>query len=388
MQVRVIVGMTAAAGLVVSACGGDDGGGRLVADDYTVLGALAELPASLDSDEAQIMTADLIAASEAAGLERPADADDVDAVIDWIVPLTGGRLDEEVGQIAFVPMADVFGLRYGPDPGPFHDELGWSLVDAEAYVEYANPPERFSVISGEFDDETLSDGLIELDGGIMTNKEGEDGEQDLGDIDDAVRSIDMFGRPVRLAQDGERIVSSLQTPPVEEWVDGLDETLAHDDDLAAVAKALDDADVFSALLAGQGSSGFASSALLEDMASSGETDFDELRAQLEDETKGLPPAAFGPIGIGWGADDDGAVITIAYQHASEDDAAANAEAFDALFTDGTSIVSQQPLSALYELVGVETDGTVAVVTLRPGPDGHPSAAMQALMRRDVPFVYA
>lgn len=384
MPIRMIAGAAVAAGLVVASCGGDDGGGEGLGegDDYSVAGALAELPASLDNGDVEIMTSDLNAASETAGLERPDDAGDVDALIDWVNPLTGGPVGDQGDQVAYVPVAHVFNLPRGVQGmGEFHDELGWSLVDADSFVEYSLPPARFSVVSGPYDDETLSDDLIELDGGILTNNEGEDGEQDL----EGRSAVDDLGRPVRLARDGDRIASSLQTPTVEEWIDGPDETLADDEDLVAVADILDEADVFSAYLVRR-ESGFSSSVLIRDLAQDRDEVVDALGERLEE--MGLPPSPFDTVGIGWGADDEGAVITIAYQHDSEEAASENADALEELLTEGLSIQSDRRLSDLYDLVAVETDATIAIVTLRPGPEGWPSTAVQALQTLDTPFVHA
>lgn len=387
MSIRVFAGGAVAAGLMMTSCGGDDGGGLGTGDDYSVSGALTELPASLDSGGFRISTADLNAASDAAGVERPDDPDDVDAVAQWLMPMTGGAVDDPSDQVAYVPLETTTGVfvpRNLHGMKEFREELGWSFADADSYVDYSMPPTQLSVISGSFDDETLNADLIELEGGVVTNSDDEDEAQSR---EDGRMDVDSFGRPVRMAQDGDRIVSSPQTPSVEEWVAGPEETLADDEDLLAVAEALDDAEVFSAYLS-RPEAGFSSAPLLRELTEERDVDMDEPSEQLPDEQlESLPPSPFDTVGIGWGVDDEGAVITIAYQHGSDDAASANAEALEDVLTNGVSFQTARPLVDLYDLVDVETDGTVVVVTLHLGPDGLPSHIMHALQAGDVPFVH-
>ena len=104
-------------------------------DDYTVLGALAELPVSTDTDGLMVQTGDLVAATELAGLERPSEPD-IDAVASWIFPLTGLPREDEFAPL-FVPLGQVFNYQYLRDIAEFDTALGWSLVDANAFVEHA-----------------------------------------------------------------------------------------------------------------------------------------------------------------------------------------------------------------------------------------------------------
>ena len=163
-------------------------------DDYTVLGALAELPVSTDTDGLMIQTGDLVAATELAGLERPTEPD-VDAVANWIFPLTGLPRDDTFGPL-FVPLGQVFNYQDLRSIAEFDDALGWSLVDADAFVEQSTPPESFAVITGDFDETTLSPDLTEVADGVVSYGEGEDFDSNLIGLPNPV---DGLGRPVRLA---------------------------------------------------------------------------------------------------------------------------------------------------------------------------------------------
>ncbi|WP_235736544.1 hypothetical protein [Nocardioides alcanivorans] len=95
--VPVVVLGVGLAGL--AACGDDDddqddstssAGSRSLADGFSVLGALDQLPASgqVDLTTAVITMADLDAASAAAGVERPTDGSR-ESFANWMNPMTG-----------------------------------------------------------------------------------------------------------------------------------------------------------------------------------------------------------------------------------------------------------------------------------------------------------
>ena len=169
-----------------------------------MLGALAELPASTDTDGLMIQTGDLVAATELAGLERPTEPE-VDAVASWIFPLTGLPRDDTYGPL-FVPLGQVFNYQYLRSIAEFDAALGWSLVDADAFVEQSTPPESFAVITGDFDETTLNPDLTEVADGVVSYGEGEDFETNLSGGVQPRRSARPAGAPRRGRRPHRRVV--------------------------------------------------------------------------------------------------------------------------------------------------------------------------------------
>ena len=342
-------------------------------DDYTVLGALAELPASTDTDGLMVQTGDLVAATELAGLERPSEPD-IDAVAPWIFPLTGLPREDEFAPL-FVPLGQVFNYQSLRDIAEFDAALGWSLVDANAFVEQSTPPESFAVITGDFDEGTLNPDLTEVADGVVSYGEGEDFDNNLTDPN----PVDRLGRPVRLAWDGDRIAASFSTPFVQQWLGGPDETLADDAPLAAVATALDEADVVAAVLS-RVEPGF-------DQLGSGQPISSEVLAELQDVVQDqVPLAPFDAVGFGWNAVDGEAAITVAYHFSSADEAADSVASLERLYREGLSLVTNQPISESVTIEDIAAAGDVVSVKLSLPDDSRPQVIYDMLLRRDLPFI--
>jgi hypothetical protein len=343
-------------------------------DDYTVLGALAELPASTETDALLVQTGDLVAATELAALERPSEPD-IDAVASWILPLTGLPREDEFAPL-FVPLGQVFNYQNLADIAQFDDALGWSLIDADAFVEQSTPPESFAVITGDFDETTLNPDLTEVADGVVSYGEGDDFETNLsGDPN----PVDRLGRPVRLARDRDRIAASFSTPFVQQWLAGADETLADDAELAAVATALDEADVVAAVLT-RVESGF-------DQLGSSQPLSSEVVAQLQDRLQNqVPSAPFDAVGFGWNVLDGEAAITVAYHFSSAEEAADSVASLERLYREGESLVTRQPISELVTIEDIVAAGDVVSVSLSVPDDSRPQVIYDMLLRRDVPFI--
>jgi hypothetical protein len=323
-----------------------------------------------------IQTGDLAAATELSELERPVEADP-DAVARWIGPLTGlplGDVEDPEFAPLFVPLGHVFNHQQLSDVAEYDEAVGWSVVDVDAFVEYSTPPNMFAVVSGDFDDATLNPGLVEVSDEVVSYGEGDDGEQNP----EQPNPLDGLGRPVRLAQDGDRIAASFSTPYVEEWVAGADETLADDEALSSVAEALDDADVVAAVLTSiEGG--------LENIGG-GSLSPEQLEA-LEAQIAGqVPPAPFDVVGFGWGVDDGEAVIDVAYHFSSEGDASDAVGSFERLYTDGVSVATREPISDRLTLEDVTADGEVVSVSLTLPEESNPQIIFSMLNSRDLPFL--
>jgi hypothetical protein len=365
--------------VVVAAAGAGGDSSRLSSgDDYSVRGALAEVPTAAVGDElTEIRTADLAAATEQLDLERPAAAADFEAVWEWLAPLTGVAsgegADPEFAPL-FIPLGEVFNYRQLREISEYDEALGWSLVDVDAYVEYSTPPRTFAVVTGDFDDATLSPELVEVSDGIVSYGDGDDGEVNP----EEPNAVDRVGRPLRLAQDGDRIAASLMTALVAEWVAGPDETLADDDALSSVADALDDADVVAAVLTSvEGGLQYLGGGTLTP------AQLARIEQQVEQQ---VPAAPYDAVGFGWGIDGGEAMITVAYHFSSDDEASDAVDSFELLYTEGVSLVSRQPISDLVTLEDVTADGDIVSVSLTLPAGSRPQIIYQMHIQRDLPFV--
>lgn len=336
-------------GVLAAGCSDDGGGtdgGLVSGDGYSVLGALAEVPADWDDERIVVSTADLAAMTELLGVDPPSVADQ-DATFAWANAVTGARRE---GETVFAAVPQVVGLQYLAFIDEIDAELGWSVADVDAFVEAGLPPGVMAVVAGDVDGSTFDGGEVEdLGDGIVTAGSGDDHQTNLEER----TSARPLGTPLRMATDDGKLVASGVTDRVRWWLDGREDTLAEDADFAAAAGALDDVDVVSAVL--------------------------ERPAESE-------RGSSGPVvhGVGWSEEDGEAVITFVYVSTDED----GAEDLRARVEDafgGDSLVSRRPISDLLELDDVVAEGNVVVATVRLGSDGSPRTAYDMLMARDLPF---
>src|SRR5690606_17207469 len=94
---------------------------------------------------AMVTVGDLDAATELAGVERPQGIDDVDAVADWLMELTGLADDP----VVYVPLADGLNHLTIGSIDEIDAELGWTVVDVSTYAEVVVAPSRFLVVTGD-----------------------------------------------------------------------------------------------------------------------------------------------------------------------------------------------------------------------------------------------
>lgn len=335
-----LAALTALALAATAACGDDDGGGG--AGGSGPLGSLADAIQTIPLEEldegAMISWADVDAATEAAGLERPT-ADDLDALGDWANGLTVTR-DAPL----MIPFAETLQLTTLMQAEEFDEELGWSIADVGAFIELHLPPGRFFVGSGDLGLD--GDGLTELGDGLHTAGSGDDLATDL----EGVTAARPLGRPLRLAEVDGLLAASLRTGPLERWVEGEGDRLDDHDGIARVAAAIDDADAVSAVL-------YVRSVDL--------------------------PWAHDVVGIGWSVVDGDPVMTIAF-HLTGNDHEAAASALEEALSDGRTLRGQ-PVSDLIELEEITVDDGVLVATVSPGPEYGVQVPLQMLQTQDVPF---
>ncbi|WP_235736543.1 hypothetical protein [Nocardioides alcanivorans] len=237
------------------------------------------------------------------------------------------------------------------------------------YAEVAAPPYQFTFLHG-VPENALADSLIDSEDGIRSSGDGEDLQQDLANR----TAVDKIGRSIRFAQRDDTIGFGTSTPMVKAWADGA-ETLADNDALAALAKALDDEDVISAVLSqsvGGGLEGYVGSTLAP-----------EALEQLEKSLEGMiPDDPYDAVGIGWDADGD---VHVAYHFGDADAAEASVDVLEKVWSEGTSVRTMRPLSDLVTLDEVDAEGEVVVVGIRP-VDQRAGVPWQMLMQREVVFI--
>lgn len=328
-------------------------------DDYSVMGALRQLPLPEGPGQQMITTGDISTASELAGLETP-DAPGSEEALHWLRDLSGMQSADGTAGDVFIPFPDRL-ISGGASPQRMHELIGWSVIDATAFVALPTPPGDFIAVSGSFDQDTLHEGLTEVEDGIVTDKQGNDDDMDLGDDS----TLDVTGKPTRLAHRDGIIAMSGSTPLVRAWLDDRP-SVADQESFAAVARALDDHDVYSAVLAPPFPAG--------DVAISG--------GPMED---ALPEQPFDVVGVGWAMDDAGAMTSSVYHFDSDEDAERAVDPLRELHETGTSLTGGRPFSDYFSVEDVVADGDVVVVTARPAPDAPVDLLFRALLTREILF---
>lgn len=353
-----VVPLMAIVPLALVACGGDGGSGDFSSSDgFSVTRALTQLPAIESDGVLQVSMADLLATSAANGVEPP-EASSEDRFNPW---LTGSSPDSRVFA---VPPAG-----WGENnPRSYAEATGLSIIDVEVFSSVLAAPDQFTVFGGDLGDTQFPETVTELHDGIVSIGDGEDYSVDPSGGN---RDVDRLGRPVRMARDGDRFATSLSTSQMEGWVSGEADTLA-EGPLGPIGEALDDADVVSAALF----------AFPEPDPDESDQSTPERRDELGIEER---PGAFRAVGLGWAAEDGESVMTVVYDFGSDDVAAASSTALELVYREGVSTASRQPISDLFELERIETDGPLVLVTLRNGPDGRAAVLYQMVVQRDLPF---
>ncbi len=363
---------------VLAACGddGDDGDERGpsagMAEEWSVLSALAQVPAAAAGDSVYLQTADLDAVTELSGVARPTDPADTDALVAWLNSFTGGPSEPQA--VVFAPLAESFNSSYAVQAGEFADILGWSIVDVTSYVEQAVPPKQFAVVAGV--EGKLSPDLADVGDGIVTDIETDDLTTDLQQRS----AVTPLGRPSRLAEQDGLVAMSTTTQAVRGWL-GDGETLADDEGLAQVARALDDEDVVSAVVASVEPGGNPAVRALGSAATP------ELLEQLGDEIDAMLPAEpYDAVGIGWSVDDGTSEVHVVYHFMAEAGAEPGAKVLESAWRDGTSIVTRAPYAEHVSVDEVDVEGAVVTVTLHVVGDGRLQVPLQMFQQREPVFL--
>jgi hypothetical protein len=350
--------------LVAIACSGNDGSDVSAAgsggDLRSIAGSLALLPDVGDESVERILWGDLARADEVAQLTRPDDVSNLEAVMDYRETVTG-RAISDVGPRAYLqpPEAAAGRRSIHPTIQEFADDVGWSLLDVDRFVERQFPLEGIAVLEGSFDESALTEANGEPEDGTWVLGSGESSDTNVLEPTPARR----LGESLWLRLDGDRLsVTNTEehSSAVERALAGESDTptVARDEVLSGLADVLDSASPYAAAL------------LRYRQDRSGE--------RVAPEGPGEPcgtalPEATTAVGTAI-ADDGGPVILVALAHDSAAAARANAEGFERIATEGASRVTDQPWNELLALEDVTVTGDERVVLgrLRPTEDRHGS----------------
>lgn len=341
----------------LGACSDDDNSGADDGSTYSVAGSLEQLPAAAVRDNpALVVSGDLDRASQLAGVERPTSAADSDAVIEWAMAISGGPRNGANSDVSVMPL-DALRFERLNQIDEIDDELGWSILDVTSYAGVDSPPEHLASLTGDFDTKLIDAAQGDRNDGIWS----------LGDDDftidvKQVSAAPPLGSSVRTAVEGGRLGESASTPTIEAWLAGKD-TLADDEAMRDVAEALDDHDVYSAVI----------------VSNVDGLDADDAPSPGDEALE--PSDAFA---AGAAHDGDGAQVVIAVRNADDDAADRNTAALRTLFEEGNTVATRHPWSDLVTVADVDVDGRVVVVTLDLADGRPPTLAYQWILTRE-PF---
>jgi len=284
--------------------------------------------------------ADVEAAADIARVRRPAQMDDRDQVIDFIGPITGFSPEDRRLRVFVAFPASL--LQSAAEPEALIEEFGFGIGEIETFTVLEALPAQFMVFSGV----SPRNDLPEVAPGVLTVGDGEDLIQDFENVS-AVRRL---GRPWRVAERDGFVGISLETAPLVAWHDdSVQQTLADDPSLLAVAQRLDEVGVVSASLSTSDSF-----------------------------------AGFEASGIAWTEDDDGPVGVVVLSYPSEAAAADRLGAVTAGFDEeprsGAAVPSERMVVDSVELRGAEI-----VMVVHFLPETNPQILLDMWSRREGPF---
>ncbi len=336
------------------------------ADAESSFAARLELiPASVvgERDGVVVAMADLDRAAELAGVTRPEDTSDADAVLEYGKAVTGVRDLDAKGPAPVAALTpNSASAEYLLQMDEFAKEVGWSFVDISWFAEFQDPPTTFMVAGGEFDEKRLSQAMGKPDDGIW-RLGGEDGKFDRESISPA-RPL---GQPVRLALDDGHLLESRKTPPLEDALGGGGDTLADNDVLRALAEAMDGEEVYSAYFNATGLHQLDPVHVLEKRAIPGDQ---------------VLPQPFRGVAGGLTQEGGKPVVVFAYVHGSDSAAEANAEALRTLVETGRMLRGNAAWSKLFTVDEVRADGSTLVARLGLGDRGNPQFAYNLMTNRE------
>lgn len=340
----------------------DAGAGQDVLSQSTLVDLLGRIPLAAyessaeSSGSVEVHLTDIAAASELVGLDRP-DSADLEAGLDWLVELTTFDTDES----GYLVAAPTFPERNAAGQSEaIAAEIGFSVLDINTSATLTAHPIFFAAVEGET--LRLSPDLIELGGGVVTAGEGEDFVQyfETGTV------ARPFGRPLRMATDGDVVVASVSTPLVEAWL-ANGPSMLDVESFALVASALDSAGSLSAYIV--------------------RSDFQNLDFLLDEQSErpAVVTARFDTVGIGSVLVDGRGASVVAYVFADEASAAASVPELTVLWSSAPLNGSEATMADYFEVRSVEQQGRVVLVVARVAEGQTTNRALDLLFRSELVF---
>jgi hypothetical protein len=305
------------------------------------------IPASVVGERQHVILAmaDLDRAAELAGVTRPADTSSPDAAMEYGKAITGvGDLDAKEAPTVAALTPEAASDRYVLQLKEFEKEVGWSLLDIAWFVEFRDPPKALLVAGGEFDEKRLTAAMGQPDDGIWRL-----GDKDGAFDPEAVSPARPLGQSLRLALSDGQLLVGRTTPSVRAAVDGDGETLADNDVVRALAQAMDAEGAYSAYF-----------------NASGVHKLDPVHSVIGGRKAGpdqVLPEPFRGVAGGLTKEDGKAVAVLAYAHASDSAAEANAAALRTLVENGRTLSENRPWSDTFAVDDIRTDGSTLVARL-------------------------
>lgn len=331
---------------------------------FSIRGSIESLPRPSDASY-PIAVGDLAAGAQALGLEAPETAEEKQ---DWARALGVATPDSAVTLMLPRDLATVLSMEEEP-------ELGFELTRVSSWAEIGFGPDA-QVLTGDFDDDTLSPDLIDVGDGVRSAGEGEDLFSDLTQR----TPLRPLGQPLRVGQDGDQIVLSSSTQTVANWLSRQGPALAED------AALLDTADQLDALgaVSGYFLVGPSGGAGIESMAgpSASPEEVEQRRATMEQELITQP---FGVIAVGTVLEGTSAQDVVVYHFGSESVAAEALEQVERVWADG-HLLSGAPIAEWFTVDQARADGATVVVLLDRA-EARSDALTRMLVSRETPLTH-
>lgn len=337
----------------------------------TVVDLLDQVPAEVAGDgDIRVTLGDVARATDLAGVRRPSpDADD--EVGRWkLQALSGGDpTDPDVDS----------GYVWVPDPlwfdlAAYRQELGWSLLDVDQFVDLSGPSpvlgrgvgasslgidEGLAVVTGAAGTGEFPPALDDLGNGVV-----QAGTDDVTLQDSTPARLQ--GAPLFLSRQDGRLAMASDRDMLDAWQSGSGPTLANDPAVAAVAARIAD-DQPTAVVIERGS-----------------FTVDPSRATGGDPS--VLPAPFDAAGVAWSRDQAGPRLTIVLHHDTPDAARRNAVVLRDSWGDGLWN-ADVPAAGRVSIVDVLTEGALDIVTLRSMDGNAAGGVFELLAGRTFPFVH-
>ncbi len=331
---------------------------------FSIRGTIESLPRPTEPSY-PIAVGDLEAGAAAMGLQAP---ETVDERRDWMMALAVAGPDTAVTFLLPRDLSSDTGVAEEP-------ELGFDITQVASVAEVGLQPDAV-VLSGDFDEDTLSPDLVDLGDGVVSAGEGEDGYSDL----EARTVLRPLGQPLRVAQDGDRIMLSGNTRTAQNWLTGQGPTLADEEAVLETADQLDALGAISGYFLVQPGGGAGMEALLGESASP-----EQVEQELSEMEQSSITTPFGVVAVGTTVEGTAVQDVVVYHFGSEAVAQDAVEEVERAWNDA-QLLQGQPVVEMFSLDEVRAEGS-AVIAVLDREEARSDTLTRMLVSRDGPLNY-